>query len=348
MQTKIVILVHGMGTHAVGETRSAFTKALLDRASACGVDISSRLEEVEVVEFNYSGYFDAIRTQFSDNATARAQGFGYLSGSGFDEKLITQLNDFEVNMGKDEFFYTHWLDVILYGTLYFGEKVRRDFIEFFERIRKEHGHQNIHIVCHSLGTAVVHDSLAKFYRAESNPFDDIPDVSLGNFNVASIWTIANVSRLVNLLNGLADPHHSTVKTGADGCTSSFLNVLNEYDPFTWFKRYNRQMTGGVTFSSSAIRQANMHDLYEYITEPKVFRAIAFSVYNVTVSENQYGRGVRDYNSRDISSQVTVLKSLLDDLKSDPDIHSLQGVVKKFKQVFELIDGLKDDLETIDA
>ena len=174
MAKQVIILVHGMGTHAKGNIKKEYTQAVKDAAKRFNVNDAGFLSKVDLVEFNYSHYLDSIRKQFADNATARTSGFKYLDGKGFASDLVQQLTNFESKFGKDEFYYTHWLDVILYGTMYFGEKIRIDFIKLFEQQRKKHGHKNMHVICHSLGTAVVHDSLAKFYRDESVPFDDIP------------------------------------------------------------------------------------------------------------------------------------------------------------------------------
>ena len=106
MATQVILLVHGMGTHPKGEMKKTYKKALQDRAQGFGIDIDGPLQSVELVEFNYSEHFDAIRQQFAENAQARAKGFKYLAGMGFEEKLITELTNFEASMGKDTFFYS--------------------------------------------------------------------------------------------------------------------------------------------------------------------------------------------------------------------------------------------------
>lgn len=339
MAKQLIILVHGMGTHPRGDMVKEFKRAVSDRSEGFGIADHSFLNSVEYSEFNYSEYFDAIRKQFADNAQARKKGFGYLRGMGFEEKLLGQLTAFESNFGKDEFFYTHWLDVILYSTMYFGEKVRIDFIGFFEKLRKKYDHDNIHIICHSLGTAVVHDSLAKYYRTDSNPFDNIPDLKAGNFNIASLWTFANVSRLVNLLNGLTNPLHSTVTTGKDGCTSNFINIRHKYDPFTWFKSYDRKMKDSVTFVNSVIKKTNTHDFYEYVTEPGVARAILNFIYEKPVTDEKFDKGKADYRKDSLGAEVKDLKKLVEAAAADAAISSVEAAISRFKIIQIKIDDL---------
>ncbi|MBJ37887.1 MAG: hypothetical protein CMD83_05420 [Gammaproteobacteria bacterium] len=75
-----------------------------DATERFGQSKDDLFEGVVVEEFNYSDYFDAIRKQFAENAAARQQGFGFLSGSGFDDKLVQELTSFDESLGKDEFF----------------------------------------------------------------------------------------------------------------------------------------------------------------------------------------------------------------------------------------------------
>lgn len=342
MSKQLIILVHGMGTHPKGNITKQFKKAVADRAGAFGIAGQDFLKKVDYQEFNYSEYFDLIRQQFAENAQARQKGFAFLTGKGFEEKLLTQLTLFESNFGKDEFYYTHWLDVILYSTMYFGEKVRVDFISFFEKLRKKYDHKNIHIVCHSLGTAVVHDALAKYYRTESNPFDDIPDLKTGNFNIASLWTFANVSRMVNLLNGLTDPNSSTVVTGAEGCTSNFVNVRHKYDPFTWFKTYDRKMDNSFKFINTVIKNINTHDFYEYVTEPNVARAILNFIYEMNISDSQFNQALTEYKKVTLKEEAKKLKGAIDAALNDTTINSIKTAIKHFKTIVKTIDELSQN------
>lgn len=332
MAKQVIILVHGMGTHPKGNITKVFKKALADRATSFEVNDDSFLKNVDYKEFNYSEYFDLIRQQFADNAQARQKGFKFLTGKGFEEKLLKQLTQFEANFGKDEFFYTHWLDVILYSTMYFGEKLRVDLIKEFEKLRKKYNHKNMHIVCHSLGSALVHDALAKYYRRDSDPFDNIPDLKTGNFNIASLWTFANVSRLVNLLNGLEDPNHSTVVTGSEGCTDNFINIRHKYDPFTWFKTYDRRMDDKLTLTHSVIRKENTHDFYEYVTEPNVARSLLSFLYDVDVTDSKFDEGVKDYKKGTLGQEVKTLKDTIDAARNNASIDSLKKAIAQFKKI----------------
>jgi pimeloyl-ACP methyl ester carboxylesterase len=325
-----------MGTHERGAITKEFKQALTDAATRFDHADTDFLETVVYEEFNYSAYLDVVRQQFADNAAARAEGFSYLTGKGFEEKLITQLTSFEADFGKAEFFYTHFLDVLLYGTMYFGEKIRIDFVEKFEALRSEHGHENLHVVCHSLGTAVTHDALAKYYRVDSSPFDDTPDLKTGNFNISSLWTFANVSRLLTMLNGLTDPYSSTVTAGSEGCTNNFVNIRHKYDPFTWYKTFDRQIGAGITLETDVIKKANTHDFYEYVTNPHVARLMLEAIYNLNFSDAAFDSANTQYQQGSLGQEAEELVTKINDVKNSPSIDTLNAAISKFKEIQTLI------------
>ena len=237
----IVILVHGMGTHDKGNIEKEFIEGVNGTAKCLVNDTFDIADYVDFKEFHYSDMLDEIRQKLAENATAiKDQGYGVLSGLGVVEEVITKLTDFHAGFDDDAMFATHWLDVILYGTNTYGEAIRVEFAKFLTEVLLEANGREVHVICHSLGTAVVHDALAKLYRKGFNSEDNIPDLPTGSFNLDSLWTFANVSRMVNLLNRLEDPMTSTVTTGPNGCVNNFYNIRHKLDPFTWFKTYNRK------------------------------------------------------------------------------------------------------------
>lgn len=330
METQIILLVHGMGTHPPGEITATFKQALNDRATCFGLDFDLDQQDCKVEEYNYSEFFEQIRQQFADNAAARQQGFGFLAGVGFATDLIQELTDLESKFNNDEFIYTHWLDVILYGTAYYGPRIHAQFAEMYNDLVASHGHENLHVISHSLGTAVVHDTLAKLYRNGANIFDDIPDYRPGNFNSKTLWTFANVSRLVNLLNGLTDPYHSTVAPGGNGCTDFMFNIRHHLDPFTWFKQYDRQLDELKHIEIDVVRNIDTHDFYEYVTAPEVSRYLLAMIFEQLVEQDKYDACVTDYKQNTITEGVEDLKVALEAVRDDVGLDDLQKAFKAYK------------------
>lgn len=336
MATQVILLVHGMGTHAPGSMTATFKRALNDQALCFGVRLNLDQESYKYEEYNYSEWFDEIRTQFAANADARQTGFSYLSGAGVAAELIQQLTAFEAHFSKDEVLYTHWLDVLLYGSTYFGTRIQAQLAAKYNELVAKYGHDNIHVVCHSLGSAVVHDTFAKLYRHGANVFDNIPDYRPGNLNCKSLWFFANVSRLLNILNGLQDPNTSTVAPGANGCTDFFFNIRNVLDPFTWFRRYDRQMTDLTHMENEAVRNINTHDFYEYVAAPAVARELLARIYGTRVAEDKFNACVATYAMQSITEGVDDLKAAFQAIRNDPSKDDIQKTLKAFKALVAAI------------
>ena len=343
MATQVILLVHGMGTHPPGAISDTFKKALNDRAACFELDFDLDQQDCVLEEYNYSEFFDQIRQQFADNAAARQEGFAFLAGAGTAAELIQELTSLEAKFNKDEFIYTHWLDVLLYGTTYFGNRIHAQFAAKFNDLVSQYGHGNIHVICHSLGTAVVHDTLAKLYRPGANIFDGIPDYTPGNFNIMTLWTFANVSRLLNLLNGLKDPNQSTVAPGGNGCTNYFLNICHELDPFTWFKQYKREMNDLTHLENDVVRNINTHDFYEYVTAPLVSRYLLAMIFDKQIEQNKYDACVTQYQQGSISEGVDELKSALEAVRDDPSLNDLQKAFKAYKALVEAVKATGVDI-----
>ncbi|HEY5603367.1 MAG TPA: hypothetical protein VIM41_09675 [Gammaproteobacteria bacterium] len=330
MATQIILLVHGMGVHPPGEITATFKKALKDRINCFDMDFDLDQADCGFEEYNYSVLFDEVRQQFAENAAARQAGFNFLAGGGFAAELIQELTALEAKFNNDEFLYTHWLDVLLYGTTYFGARIRAQLAAQYNDLVAQHGAGNIHVICHSLGTAVVHDTFAQLYRHGANIFDGIPDYVPGNFNCKTLWTFANVSRLVNLLNSLDDPGQSTVAPGANGCADFFYNVRHKLDPFTWFKQYKREMDELRHIENEVVRNINTHDFYEYVTAPVVARRILLMIFDERVKQDKFDACVTQYAQGTINEGVADLKNALAAIRDKPNLDDLQKAYEAYK------------------
>lgn len=347
----LVILVHGMGTHKKGNIKKEFITGV-NETGKCLINDSFKIEDhVKLKEYHYSKMLDDIRKKLSDNATAiKEQGFGFLSTIGVAGEVITAITDFHDDLDDDSFFTTHWLDVILYGSTFYGEQIRVEFAKFLNKELLKANGREIHIICHSLGTAVVHDTLAKLYRKSFNATDNIPDLPTGSFNISSLWTFANVSRLVCLLNDLEDPMTSPVTTGSDGCTNAFYNVRHKFDPFTWFKTYNRKMSFIKTYENDVIKKWNTHDFTEYVSDPLVTKRLinlltSHYISNSSDDESKLGACIESHSKDTINEAYIELKILLERYKDkDKKYHSFREIYSVINKVITASAEFKKDME----
>ncbi len=291
MSKPVVVLVHGMGNHSAPkpstQERGSFGRECietLDKAMQMYPSLqSSRIEDaVNFVEVHYNHLFDTIRQEMAQNGQKfeqLLQGAGATTPLGSVPGLVQAVIGFEASLDSDDFVYTHWLDVILY-KLYFGEVVRIQVAKKLGDIISRNSTSDIHILSHSLGTAVTHDTLSKIYSQGYADDDEIADLSPTTHKLASVWQIANVSRLANSILKIADPYQSAVRPGAGGVTSTMMNIHHRLDPFTLIKKFTRSDNGKwiphniyrssyLDIETRDITQANTHSITQYLHDPAV-------------------------------------------------------------------------------
>lgn len=280
MSKPVLILLHGMGIHSANSFKKEVLggiKSALKRYPT--YKKTNFAKEVEIHSISYDHIFEERR-----KALARA-GLGVqdliensLGGVDLPEALdaVARL---DANLGGDEFAHTHVLDVILYLTMV-GEQVRlyveQEIVDVYRNTPQS---TPINILAHSLGTAVLHDSLHKLYTVGASAGTQI---NVNQFKLSSIWMFANVGRVITSLSGLTDPYRSLVNPGPNGCTNTFFNVFHKLDPFTLetFKRFDPANDGKWIDTTSyrytyrcieteKVSQANTHSIEGYLQDPAV-------------------------------------------------------------------------------
>ncbi|MBR7800921.1 hypothetical protein [Undibacterium fentianense] len=293
-QEQVVLLIHGMGSFA-----KAPDQALGKFGESFVTSINTSLKEfekfkkkkitdyVDLVEFNYSVFFDEMRNKMAKNGQTIQTRLAAIQGAGDISSLTATLIGLDKNFNSDSMFYTHWLDVIFYTTL-IGNSIRVSLGKQIAQLVNEYGQDKVHVVAHSLGTAVLHDTLHLLYRPESDPENQFSNLDIGQHKLRSITMIANVSRILNHFNHLTSPYNSIVKPGSAGCTSSFFNVHHELDPFTWISRFSPPQNGTwVTeadyencFSDIQTRivvEPNTHSFTAYVSDPLVAAPLLYQL-----------------------------------------------------------------------
>lgn len=356
----IVIVVHGMGKHPKGSFKKEFIDAANTALQRYSAYKTKKIENlVNIKEINYDSFFEEIRQKMTDNAkpvATRLKEINMLNGLTWGPELVLKLTSMEARFGEDKFIYTHLLDVVFYASL-LGAKVRVDVAKQVADIISKNVGTPIHIVAHSLGTAVIHDTLALLYRKEFDAFDDIPDLDVVTHKLNSIWMVANVSRLVNSVTALTDTYASAVKPTPTGCTHHLANVRHELDPFTWLAQFDPQNDGSwipkeyydvayELIETSVITKLNTHDFGEYIRNPKVAVPLFEAIIDFFVENPDELKQVqKEYLDTDIAGAFDALKEDFDEL-SITDTASLKSLANTAKTFSETIPKLQFQLDNL--
>ncbi len=328
MPDQAILLVHGMGQHAGpkenerGDFGKEFVTAVNESLNSFSNHKTDLIENhVHIDEFNYDDWLDHMRQTMADKATKmsdRLSSIGSHYGVSVPLEFVGKLVSFESKFGDDDVFYTHWLDVLFYGSL-LGANIRVKAGLKIAELVQQFGAGNVHIVAHSLGTAVAHDTLDRLYRPEHDPNDTIPDLSPANDRLGSIWMIANVSRLVNSVTRFSDPYASIVKSGPDGCANVFTNVRHELDPFTWLARFDPPNNGKwldhtnytndyENLVTNLVVDGNTHSFKQYLQDPEIVqRILPRFIDNLSITAPEFQQFVSNYETNTINGAYAALE-----------------------------------------
>jgi len=352
MERPIVLLVHGMGTFSPGDVTKEFSKGVDEAAQYLGLDNFHIANEVDIREYNYSQKLDKIRKDAANYQGNISQYLDFLS-AGTLGKITAKLSGLESKFSGNEFLYTHWLDVAYYGLTYHNEEIRLEWAEELSKLIKEchTKDRKLHVVGHSLGTAVVHDALAKLYDLNVG-LGDPRHLSAASERFESLWLIANVSRLLFILTRFTDPTTSIVHDSNPemaGCANYFYNVGNKFDPFLFVKHYDREIEHGRHITFEEIRElknsdpkVNPHDLTEYLACPLVTKYFLFRTLGKTFDQVTTDNALTAYKATTIQGQLKQTYENIITFRDElGDIHSdkLDTVVKAFDAVEKAIKEL---------
>jgi hypothetical protein len=307
--------------------------------------------ELEVVEYNYSETLDEIRNKLATDSQEILDQFP----AGTPEiPLVTKLLKFQSDFDEDEMLYTHWLDVALYCT-YYGEPIRIELAHKLNNLLKDAGNRRVPIVAHSLGTAVVYDTLDKFYQ-NLDPGEyagDFPYLRTGGHNLKSLWTFANVNRLVNVLNEVAEVGETVVRSGPTGCTDFLYNVYHTLDPFTWFYSYNADsvdIESGRHFETKVVRKKNTHSFQEYIMDPEVAMYMLCGFINASapldpIKYQSYVDAHKAGTPQDIFERIESKVADLKDKAIEQPVKTLKDFFKELKAFSDAVKAVWEDEDT---
>jgi hypothetical protein len=309
-------------------------------------------EYAEIIPVAYNDIFDDHRQKMADRATPIAERLQSIPGMGGDflSDAISAMTEVESDINDDDFFKTHWLDVLFYRFTTLGEVAR---IRLGQRISHAVGTVNggasrVHLLGHSLGTAVVHDCLAKLYD-DDYVFGDLDNLSDVMHKLGSVHMVANTSRV---LESFVDVANSVVKPGPGGCTRNYREYRHALDPITWPKSFNPTDNGGwisndswffkryelITPSSITNEHGNTHNIRHYLANPLVHLQLFKRVFEIEFTEEQKKEGHEKYISLTLQGVAGDLQDSLETLKT-LNIENVKGLITAANALREFVEQL---------
>ncbi|MGI2258318.1 hypothetical protein [Shewanella sp. GXUN23E] len=343
-----LVIVHGMGQH----TAASFQGEVLE-----GLSFAFNLYEhlagkspqdyVELVSVEYNSIFDAARERMKKQALPVKERLGGIEGmdAAAVQQALSALVGFQARLGDDGFFNTHWLDVFLYRFTTIGELVRIHIgAAITQTLASVHGGTlNGHVLAHSLGTSVVHDTLAKLYGSGPD------NLNVDSQQMGSLHLVANTSRV---LASFIAVDKSLTRPGVHGCCEYFREYRHQLDPITWPLPFNPHKGDGwiaadaydadeyqlIKLHDVTNAQGNTHDIRHYLANPDVHQQLFERVLGIKLTVEQRTEGRQKYQTHTLAEVAENLKLAFNDL-NNLDIDSLEGLIEAARQAKVFVEGL---------
>lgn len=355
MAKKTLIVVHGMGQHTKtsvkSEVTTALTKAIKLYPSLGGKSASSLVTIKPVV---YGNYFDDYRKSVSKESGSLSEKIKKVDASNsLVTDSISSVNRLGKRFGNDEFFYTHLLDVILYRYTLLSERIRLHVAEEIVTSIAKSGSANVHVLGHSLGTAVVHDTLQKTFGAENILAPDNTELNLNTteHRLGGIHMIANVSRV---LQSFIKVGSSVVRPGKLGCTSAFYEYRHKLDPFTYVKPFEPTNNGGwvdqTTFKRAyrlvhddlnEVTAANVHSLEHYIANPAVHLPLLDALIAFSPKKAERVAAEKQYLQSTVQGKARAVQEAFGTLSNGSN-GSIKTLLQAAQDLKELVAGFEEE------
>lgn len=351
MAKTILFLIHGMGEHGPGW--QADVTAKLDEVAARypGLQGASLWDEVELIPLRYDHHItDALqRWQAASGAVsdfAEANKLDHAGSLGWLDGVAAE---------DPGFFWSHVADVVVYRFLkLYRERIRASVVEqivtpLMAIPAAQRDFTRVVFLAHSLGTAVLHDSLHLLGTGRFATWASAFAAPQARFR--SIFMLANVSRV---LQDDIKAYESVVQPGPQNKLESncglFYNFRHELDPICAVWRFAPEHFARSHYHHRDLthyRDWNIHGFTHYLDNPRVHvhlinqvlsrPAISRSQYLAAISHEAYPQFAGAFaDVPAVQAKLAELRTIVGDLREDSDLADLLRAVSRTGKVLREI------------
>lgn len=348
MPKHVIFLVHGMGDTNPGWS-TPIQNLIKKKYNLYRVATRQKFDSTfNFREINYNHVFISHIEKWKENATAVTR---VLEASGIDSDLLKTLMKFSSGTANKDFASTHILDVILYRYM---KGIKSQVIahvseQLVAKLNESGTVPDYSIICHSLGTAVMHDVMQTNLTTDHFPLSTaygLPRVYM---------TLANVSRVLedtdtNVYTSAVRPE-LVDRNRLYGC-NQFINVAHSLDPFTKVKTFRPSWKKGAnqplnnlrydayqSFNISGLTGFNPHDFMHYLENPKTHVALFRNLLTPgSVSEQELKEQLENHRQLTLGGQFNQVKTAVQSMQLD-DRSSINEAVKAWTDFQQLVASL---------
>lgn len=348
MPKHVIFLVHGLGDTVPGWS-APVQELIKQKYQLYKISTLGKFDnDFAFKELNYNHVFEGHIETWKENASAVTN---ILEASGIQSDLLSTLMGFSSKAARKEFANTHVLDVVLYR---FMKGIKSQVISHISeqlvgKLNEASTVPTYSIICHSLGTAVMHDVMQANLTTPHFPLSTahgVPEVYM---------TLANVSRVLE--DSDTNVYSSAVRPRLQdnnrlyGC-NQFINVAHMLDPFTmvrtfkpgWKKGAAKPLNSLKFDSYQALRIAgltgfNAHDLEHYLAHPgthvPLFRGL---ISKGAIKQAEFKKQLADHKKTTVAGQFNTVKTAVANIQLT-DQSSLSDAIKAWADYQLLVKSL---------
>ncbi|WP_406828351.1 hypothetical protein [Microbulbifer sp. ARAS458-1] len=333
-----LIIIHGMGQHTADSFKEEFVEGCRSAFSLYDAFRGTSPEHfVEIIPVTYSDLVDDYRLPVATSTGSFREAIESIP------EIRTQLlpgaeaafSALEKDDSNTPLLKTHGLDAFLYRYTRLGQIARERLGRAIAHAaRTIHGGvQNVHVLAHSLGTAVLHDTLSQLYTPPPT-LADLGNLDTSHHKLGSVHMVANISRL---MESSIKVNQSLVKPSNSGCMYNYREYRHRYDPITWAKPFNpkndgRWISSGdwqfiayklLEFDEVTDEYGNTHKLHNYLNNPLVHRELFKLAFGIEFDEEQTAQGDDRYFCQTRNQITEYLQAAFSDLRN---LNSIDGMI----------------------
>jgi hypothetical protein len=125
----------------------------------------------------------------------------------------------------------------------------------------------------------------------------------------------------------------------------FYNLYNEFDPFTWLKRWDTSIPTGKKHRETTIRNPNTHDLTEYSAAPYITYCWMANIANETINGDDYKIAIDKHKETSLDKPYEDIKEAYQILMNKPEpVDAFKAIMAIFEASNDAYDLAKSMLE----
>ncbi len=351
-----LFIVHGIGAH--DDNWADGIQALLQEKYA-GIPSEAGQSLGDFVTFKAVRYDQIFDKALARMAQKNAEISSAVSALNLTDTFFGKFSELVGKLGGENFFTTHALDVFFYRYTplrgYVQALLAAEFLDALKPTRVENIDWSI--ICHSMGTSVVHDTLHNLFTTK---FKDSAGVEMqlnpSNQFIKLYAALANVSHLLEVkrapaYRSLVRPRQAGESADGKGIIQNFINARHRFDPIALIRAfqpvqhwYQTHATRGFhNIELKAVYQADVHAFEHYLSNPKVYYPLLKMITSGMAEQEEFNTLIASHEAGSIQGHFHQARELFENINGEGFVQDILAGKSPFDELKNQLGAIGDDI-----